>query len=525
MKFSLAWLRDNRVLFVMALVIASLVLLYLQGANLGLEFTGGTRIPITLEKPVSKATMDDTVSIIKSRVTKFGLSQVTVRSVGDQQLYVELPQSSDPAYVQQVKDILGSEGKFEAIVDGTVALTGEYIVSGSIQESASSSGTSVRWGVTFVVTQNGAKMFSNAAYGKANYPVNLFLDKAEDSAIVVRDIYFENATSSISEISSELSKVAAYGDNSVIFIDPAEDEPSQAAAIFAQNKSKIVVSEDETELISALSQINSMLGNDSMVKIIQKPSADMIPEVVDMGLEGISVNQWDAIGLLSAPTLSPALATGQTSQQFSIEGTARGDTFQERQENALAETSRIKSILSGGALPVSIELGSIITVPASLGSEFLRYSIIGMVAAGLTVLIFIGFRYRHPEHIIPLVFVAGSQMTILVCFMASVGTLDLATIAGLFGTLGTSVDYQIVITDEILGRGSGGKDEAKRRLDKAKYILTRDVGVLTVVMLPLMFSNIVEIIGFATTTLVGSLLGVGITTLVYNAVIDRSYSE
>ncbi len=525
MKFSLAWLRDNRVLFVIALTLGSLILLYFQGAHLGLEFTGGTRIPITLEKSVSKATMDDIVGIIKSRITKFGLSQVTVRSIGDQQLYVELPQSSDQTYVQQVKDILSSEGKFEAIIDGNVALTGEYIVSGSIQESARSSGDSVKWGVTFVVTQNGAKMFSNAAYGKANYPVNLFLDKAEDSVVVIRELYFENSTLSVQEIYSELNKVVLYGDNSVVFADPTENASAQASLVFLQNKSKVIISEDEQELISAITEINSRLDNKSRVKVIAKPQQEMIPDVVNMGLEGNSVNQWGAIGLLSAPTLSPALATGQTSQRFSIEGTAKGDTFAERQAYALAETSRIKSILSGGALPVSIELGSIITVPASLGSEFLKYSVIGMMVAGLTVLLFIAFRYRHPEHILPLVFVAGTQLTILVCFMAAVGTLDLATIAGLFGTLGTSVDYQIVITDEILGRGAGGKDEAKRRLDKAKYILTRDVGVLTVVMLPLMFSNIVEVIGFATTTLLGSLLGVGITTLVYNAVIDKSYSE
>jgi preprotein translocase subunit SecD len=40
-----------------------------------------------------------------------------------------------------------------------------------------------------------------------------------------------------------------------------------------------------------------------------------------------------------------------------------------------------------------------------------------------------------------------------------------------------------------------------------------------------MFSNMVEIIGFATATLLGSLLGLMITTLVYNAVIEKSYEE
>lgn len=516
MKISLAWLKDKRVIFIMLLTAAMLLLLYFKGANFGLEFTGGTRIPTTLEKPVSKATMDDVVNTIKLRVSKFGLSQVVVRSVGDQQVYVELPASSDQVYIQQVKDILSSEGKFEAIIDGTTAITGEHIISGSIRDMPSVSGSNIRWGVGFVVNQEGAKKFANAAYGKANYPVYLFLDKAEDSVIVMREIYLENITVPIEDAKKQLSTVASYGHNSVVFVDPNDDAEAQVALILSQNKTKIIISQEESVLISKI---------DKSYKVISKPTSEFIPEVINMGLEGITVNQWSAIGLLSAPTLSPALATGQTSQQFSIEGTAKGDTYRERQEYATAEMKRIKSILSGGALPVSIELGSIIYVPPSLGNEFLNYSIIGMIAAGVIVLLFIAFRYRHPEHIFPLVFVATTQMIILISFMAAVGTLDLSTIAGLFGTLGTSVDYQIVITDEILGRSAGGRDEAKRRLEKAKYIISRDVGVLTVVMLPLMFSNIVEIIGFATATLLGSLLGLAITTLVYNAVIEKTYEE
>ncbi|MCS7109329.1 MAG: hypothetical protein NZ903_00850 [Candidatus Micrarchaeota archaeon] len=517
MTTSFEWLRDRRVIIITFITAAMLLLLIMKGANFGLEFTGGARIPITLEKPVSKATMDEIVDTIKLRVSKFGLTQVVVRSVGDQQVYVELPASSDPNYLQQVKDILSSEGKFEAIIDGIPAITGEHIISGSIREMISTNESNVHWSVSFVVNQEGAKKFANAAYGKANYPVYLFLDKAEDSIIVLRERYFEDINFSLQETKKQLSLVASYGKNELIFVDPNDDLETQLSLILSQNKSKIIISEEENDLIAKL--------RDKNVKIIVKDKEEMIPELYDAGIEGIVVNKWPAIGLLSAPTLSPVLATGQINQQFSIEGRARGATFQERIQNAEAENKRIKSILSGGALPVSIELGSVIYVPPSLGNEFLNYSVLGMVVAGVVVLLFIAFRYRKPEHIFPLLFVATTQMIILISFMAVFGTLDLATIAGLFGTLGSSVDYQIVITDEILGRRAEGRDEAKRRLEKAKYIISRDVGVLTIVMLPLMFSNIVEIIGFATATLLGAILGLIITTQVYNAVIEKSYSE
>lgn len=522
MKISLEWLKDKRVLFISFLTAIMLLFLYFKGASFGLEFTGGTRIPITLEKPVSKITMDEIVNTIKLRVSKFGLSQVSVRAVGDQQIYVELPESSDQAYIQQVKEILSAEGKFEAIIDGNVALTGEYIVSGSIRDMASTSGSDVRWGVGFVVTQEGGKKFANAAYGKANYPVYLFLDKIEDSVVVFKESYLENITATHSDVLNKMRTILSYGENELVLIQPGESDQEVFSRIMELKKTKVVVAETEKGIIDLLNQERE---RNASFKLVLKPMSEMVPEVTDMGLEGISINQWSAIGLLSAPTLSPALATGQLSQQFSIEGSAKGESYQEKQQFAINEMKRIKSILSGGALPVGIELGSSITVPPSLGQEFLNYSIYGMIIAGVVVLLFIGFRYRHPEHIFPLLFVASTQMIILISFMATFGTLDLATIAGLFGALGSSVDYQIVITDEILGRHAGGRDEAKRRLEKAKYIITRDVGVLTLVLLPLMFSNIVEIIGFATATLLGALLGLFITTQVYNAVIEKTYKE
>ena len=517
-KSSLSWIADKRVLFVALLVVASLALLYLNGMHFGLEFTGGTRIPVTLEKPVTKATMDDILTTIKIRVTKFGLSQVVVRSVGDQQVYVELSQSTSPEYISQVQTILRSEGKFEAIIDGQVALEGDNIVSGSVRNMAETSGENVRWGVAFVINQDGAKQFSNAAYGKGNYPVNLFLDRTEESAILIKESYI-NSSLSISEAKSAMEKVAGYGNNVVIYTDSSGMTPEKVVdAVIASNRTKATVSRNETELIDLLRARN--------ITIDDNDDSDMLPEIVSMGnLGGINVNQWPAIGLLSAPTLSPNLATGQSVQQFSIEGPAKGATYQEKQLFATAEMKKIRSILSGGALPVGIELGSAITVPPSLGREFLKYSAIGMIAAALVVFLIVALRYRHISHLLPLLFIAGSQMTILVCFMTAVGTLDLSTIAGLFGTLGTSVDYQIIMTDELIGKESGGKDEAKRRLEKAAYIITRDVAILIVVMMPLMFSNIVEIIGFVTTTLLGSILGIGITLLTYNAVIDHQYKD
>lgn len=133
MPHSLGWLKDKRTIAITIVALLLIALVVIRGINYGIEFTGGTRIPITLEKSVTSTVMGDMVNTIKTRTSKFGLQQVIVRSVGDRQIYVELPQS-DPASVSNIETILKAEGKFEALIDGKVAVTGEDIVSGSIRD-------------------------------------------------------------------------------------------------------------------------------------------------------------------------------------------------------------------------------------------------------------------------------------------------------------------------------------------------------------------------------------------------------
>jgi preprotein translocase subunit SecD len=111
-------------------------------------------------------------------------------------------------------------------------------------------------------------------------------------------------------------------------------------------------------------------------------------------------------------------------------------------------------------------------------------------------------------------------MTALVCILGSVGTLDLSAIAGLFASMGTSVDAQIVVSDELLGKGSVSKEEIKRKLTKAFYIITRNAAIAVIAITPLLFSNIVEIIGFVTAMMLGTLINIFITTQVYTAVAE-----
>ena len=103
------------------------------------------------------------------------------------------------------------------------------------------------------------------------------------------------------------------------------------------------------------------------------------------------------------------------------------------------------------------------------------------------------------------------------------GSIDLANIAGMIAVIGTGVDAQIIITDEVLTRS---KDSSMRvKLNSAFYIVWADAALLSIAMLPLLFSpSLVDVVGFAESTIFGALLGAFVTRPAYGAILSRRYS-
>ena len=78
-----------------SLVVLAIIVLLFTPLNFGIDFKGGVRIPLTLERPVDEQTMNLLVNKIKQRLSSLGLKQITVKAVGDSQIYVEVPESDE----------------------------------------------------------------------------------------------------------------------------------------------------------------------------------------------------------------------------------------------------------------------------------------------------------------------------------------------------------------------------------------------------------------------------------------------
>ena len=175
----------------------------------------------------------------------------------------------------------------------------------------------------------------------------------------------------------------------------------------------------------------------------------------------LSVNQtvlesWPIVGLLSAPVLNPSITNGSTGDSYEISGAAPS-TLSSADQLLFADnqTKTIASILNGGALPVAIIAGTPTTIPPTLGQRFLYISgITGLIAIAF-VSLFIMLRYRKIFLIAPILITTFMELFIIVSIIGLVGTLDLAAVAGMIAVVGTGVDAQIIITDEMLGRNGG----------------------------------------------------------------------
>jgi preprotein translocase subunit SecD len=452
-----------------------------------------------------------------------GLTEAKVRAIGDSEINVEIP-SSDPQTISFIEETLSKQGVYQGIVDGKVAVSGDHIFSAAIrpltpqelllQTKIDPEGQrhTPDWGVSFSVDREGAEQFARAARGKADFPVYMFLDRPTDAIVIYEREAFRDylpPDSGEKEGLNALSDALKLEDGADVDVYLAEDLPenftaptNETAAIVSRN-----ASQDTKDLLESLG-----------FELMEMPDEEMTPSFFRTGGGVLVVNELKAVGLLTAPVLTPEITGGTLSYGYMITGSVQDDDPRAKAQKAAEEVKSIESILKGGALPVQISLGSRTTLPASLGSEFLRMSLIAIAFSLLTIAVVVGLRYRNLRATMPIVLISLAELTILLSILGSF-TIDLAAMAGIIAAIGVGVDAQIVITDELLKRDERTTTE---KIDLAFGIIKTNATVAIFSMVPLLlFSGLVEIIGFAISTILGSLLGYMLTRPAYAAIVER----
>lgn len=217
---------------------------------------------------------------------------------------------------------------------------------------------------------------------------------------------------------------------------------------------------------------------------------------------------------------------GQATTSISISGSGYGSSNAAAREDALANMRQLQTILETGRLPAEVSIIQVDTVSPSLGDSFLRNAILVGLLALLAVIVSIVAVYRTPKLAIPISIVAVSETILILGVAAAINwNLDLASIAGIVIAIGTGVDDQIVIANEVLRRGKNKIVSWKQTMSSAFFIILGAYATTVAAMLPLVFAGAGMLRGFALTTIIGVTIGVLITRPAFASILEALVGE
>jgi preprotein translocase subunit SecD len=186
----------------------------------------------------------------------------------------------------------------------------------------------------------------------------------------------------------------------------------------------------------------------------------------------------------------------------------------------MQQAQNLEIHLRAGALPVAVQVANFGQVSAPLGDYFKFMCLVMGVLAILTVGGVVYYRYREPSIVLPMMGIVLSEIIILLGIARYIQQLDLASIAAIIAVVGTGIDQLVVITDEVLHEGKVPSPALyTKRLSRALGIILIAAGTVIFAMLPLALMDLSTLKGFAIMTILGVLIGVGITRPAYGKII------
>ncbi len=321
-------------------------------------------------------------------------------------------------------------------------------------------------------------------------------------------------------------KVYPSGNQNVI-VEIAGVQPDDVAKIVGSNGKFEAKINNQTALVgSDITQVKTyqVTGTEWEVPFtVSLEGANRFAEVAK-GQAGVPVDMYLDDQLITSPEVSAELANGQASTEVQISGT------ESTKEEAQAQAKSIHTLLQSGALPVKVKIVGVSSVSAELGAQFVNGALVAGVLALLVISAIIIIRYRNPLLVIPIMLTSIAELILILGAAAAISwNIDLAAIAGILAAIGTGVDDQIIITDEVI---KGFKEKKKisgvrKHIKSAFFIIFAAAGTLVAAMLPLFYigfsrgaTGIGVLSGFAFTTVLGVLIGIFITRPVYAKFIE-----
>ncbi|MEM4598604.1 MAG: hypothetical protein QW400_02845 [Candidatus Diapherotrites archaeon] len=534
-------LKSYRIWILLLGILAGAICLMVAGINFGIDFEGGTMFQVQLSEKIDPAKMEEVSNVIEKRLNWSGLQDVRVYSTSTEEnnfLFIVV-RNVNPKEVENLGSLITQQGRFEAKLGKDILFTGKdlLMIDSGVNTSTvvKVSENSYRWTLPFVLEVSAARRFRDLTFhkcepimqtgGEMDYDCEytyFFIDRPHDKVIVLTSQTYENDkayfASGTAEVpaGTKIEEVLDVIDTTVIVVDTNSQDSVQKAIDDIKNalKDKKGILADPMLGDAIISRLNDLNTN---VKIVY----------------GLEKEPWlyKVSGMRSVVRLTPSVTGNKPYVERKEDMQPLTDLVITGHATSYAEASKrkeeLKIILTSGSLPVSVESISTYSVSPTQGRDFLAKVAILAVIVLIAVSAIIFLRYRRPLLSVAIIFTALVEAFLTTSFTSFLGqSLDIATLAGIIAAVGTGVDDQIIITDELLrGKNGGSKEEVSliRRAKRALFIVVAAASTTAATMLPVIFMGnvLVKIVGFAFAILIGVLVGVLITRPAYSEVVKN----
>jgi preprotein translocase subunit SecD len=450
---------------------------------------------------ISEGTREEVMRTLQARADIYGTKGVSFKSMGQNFVLYEIAGVTPEEAVR----LLGYQGRLEAFVGDVMVYRGTDIERVSTPQYEAIKGGGIKYHVPLRISDEGAARFAEAARGKAGYPLVFYIDRPDDAVLIFSD----SALKELYDENRQMFFVAGgqygyYLQVPAIRVEGDRLTPDTSRALRALGKQRVIFLGDQNDFSENL--VNEIKRENFAVEFKPKDKNE-------------STLGWlqRVCGQRTAPTISEEVAKGVPLKDVEITGERTSI------DQARADATYVQAILSQ-RLPAKVTVEWESSVSPVLGSLFREEIVRAGIAAFIAVSAIVFFRYRKISISASIIGTMASEL-ILILGMASLirWTIGLPEIGGLVAVIGTGVDHQIIITDEIL---SGRPTEQKKvsgfgdRVSKAFYIIFSAAAATISAMIPLAYLGFGAMRGFALVTIIGIFIAIFITRPVYAKIVS-----
>jgi len=492
-------LRNWRIILLILVLSGSIITLAFRPLTFGIDIAGGVALVAQTEHPVDAQTMQVVTESLQKRLNTLGVKEITIEAQGDQIVLIKVANISSEEQANQIKSVIESQGVFYMEFNGVIFGTGKDVVRVDPPNIRQLGQQNYQWNVPFTITKSAAEKFAKLADGKAGWPVDMFLDPPVNSLLVVPQSVYKLMNSSTFNSNAPqatplLERIKmAFNITTVAYANQSADE----LAKLAQGKADVVLVDVPQSLQTELEAKGLKVRYVSRMQ--GEPDEALVTRV---------------LGLYGPYAVSEELATGTPHTSVQITGSAPDRI------TASEEANKVYTVLKSGSLPVKLTVVGMEFISPRLGENFKIQALYAGLAALLTVLAIIYFHYRNWKIAIPVASTSLFEVIIILGVAALIGwNLDLPSIAGIVAAIGTGVDQQVVITDELLSGERSTRITRRssviKRMGRAFFVIFASAATTIAAMSFLLVYFVGTLKGFAFTTILGVLIGILITRPAY----------